>query len=398
MRIESVEVLTVKVPIVHRPGAHTEAPATLGSSKYLIEPSWQHLYSLDFQTCFVKLTTDTGLVGWGESQAPIAAEVTAALIANVLSHVVLGENPEHNEWLFSRMYHGQNVRGHVTGYYLDAMAAVDTAIWDLKARSYDAPLFEVLGGPFRTELLAYGSDLRGATREERMANAKRYTQEIGLHGVKLYLGRGLAHDIEEVQAIREAIGPDKEIYSDCLWKYDLSSAIRLGRVLDDIRGGFLESALQPEDRAGHAELARALDTPVAIGEPLRHVTQFLDWFQDRALDVAQPDILRTGVTGGKKIIDLANAFNIPVALHFGMSLGIGIAATWHVAAAMENFLVQERQVRQAEVIGDMVQPLLETHNGLLQVPQGPGLGVVLDEAAIEPHVVERKVVRLGEVA
>jgi L-alanine-DL-glutamate epimerase-like enolase superfamily enzyme len=154
--------------------------------------------------------------------------------------------------------------------------------------------------------------------------------------------------------------------------------------------------MQPEDRAGHVELARALDTPVAIGEPLRHVTQFLDWFQDRGLDVAQPDILRTGITGGKKIIDLANTFNIPVALHFGMSLGIGIAATWHVAAAMDNFLVQERQVRQAEVIGDMVQPLLEMRNGMLQVPQGPGLGVTLDEATIEPHIVERKVIRLGD--
>lgn len=395
MHIETVEVLTVKVPTVHRPGAHGEAPRTYGTSNYLIEPSWRHLYSLEFQACFVKLTTDTGLVGWGEAQAPIAAEVTAALISNVLGHLVLGENPAETEKLFARMYHGQNVRGHVTGYWLDAIAAVDIALWDLKARAYDAPLCEVLGGPFRTELDAYGSDLHGSTREERMANAKRYTHELGLSGVKLYLGRGLAHDIEEAQAIREAIGPDKELYADCLWRYDLSSAIRLGRELDNLRAGFIEAALQPEDRAGHVELARALDTPVAIGEPLRHATQFLDWFKDRGLDVAQPDILRTGITGGKKIIDLAETFNIPVALHFGMSLGIGIAATWHVAAAMDNFLVQERQVRQAEVIGDMVQPLLEMRDGKLQVPLGPGVGVTLDEAAIEPHVVDRKIISRG---
>jgi L-alanine-DL-glutamate epimerase-like enolase superfamily enzyme len=396
MRIEAVEVLTVKIPTVHRPGAHGGTPSQLGGSRYLIEPSWRHLYSLEFQTCFVKLTTDTGLVGWGEAQAPIAAEVTAALVSNVLSHLVLGENPAETERLWSRMYHGQNVRGHVTGYYLDAMAAVDIALWDIKARAYNAPLAEVLGGPFRTGLEAYGSDLHGSTREERVANARRYTQDLNLSGVKLYLGRGLEHDIAEATAIREAIGPHKELYCDCLWKYDLASAIRLGRTLDELRAGFIEAALQPEDRAGHVELARALDTPVAIGEPLRHVTQFLDWFQPRAMDVAQPDVLRTGITGGKKIIDLAEAFNIPVALHFGMSLGIGIAATWHVAAAMDNFLVQERQVRQAEVIGDMVVPALETCDGLLQVPTGPGLGVVLDEEAIAQHVVERKVVRLGE--
>jgi L-alanine-DL-glutamate epimerase-like enolase superfamily enzyme len=396
MRVESVEVLTVKVSTVHRPGAHGGYPLTVGGSRYLIEPSWRHLYSLEFQTCFVKLTTDTGLVGWGEAQAPIAAEVTAAIASNVLSHIVLGENPAETERLFARMYHGQNVRGHHTGYYMDAVAAVDMALWDLKARAYNAPLFEVLGGPFRTELEAYGSDLHGSTREERVANAKRYTQELGLSGVKLYLGRGLKHDIEEATAIREAIGPDKELYTDCLWKYDLGDAIRLGRVLDDLRAGFFESVLQPEDRAGHVELARALDTPIAIGEPLRHATQFLDWFQDRALDVAQPDVLRTGITGGKKIVDLAETFNIPVALHFGMSLGIGIAATWHVAAAMDNFLVQERQVRQAEVIGDMVTPALETRNGKLQVPQGPGLGVALDEDGIAPHVVDRTVVWLGE--
>jgi L-alanine-DL-glutamate epimerase-like enolase superfamily enzyme len=389
MRVSSVEVLTVKIPTVHRPGAHGTAPATVGGSRYLIEPSWRHLYSLDFQTCFVKLTTDTGLVGWGEAQAPIAAEVTAALVSNVLAHVVLGENPAETERLWSRMYHGQNVRGHLTGYYLDAMAAVDIALWDLKARAYGAPLVELLGGPFRTGLEAYGSDLHGSTREERVANAKRYTKDLNLSGVKLYLGRGLDHDITEATAIREAIGPEKELYCDCLWKYDLASAIRLGRVLDDLRAGFIESALQPEDRAGHAELARALDTPVAIGESLRHVSQFKDWFQDRALDVAQPDILRTGITGGRKIIDMADAFNVPVALHFGMSLGIGIAATWHVAAAMDNFLVQERQVRQADVIGDMVTPALETIDGFLQVPPGPGIGVTLDEEAIAPHVVER---------
>jgi D-galactarolactone cycloisomerase len=392
MKIESVEVLTVKIPTVHRPGAHGATPATVGDSRYLIEPSWRHLYSLDFQACFVKLTTDDGLVGWGEAQAPIAAEVTAALISNVLAHVVLGENPAETERLWSRMYHGQNVRGHVTGYYLDAMAAVDIALWDLKARAYNAPLVELLGGPFRTGLPAYGSDLHGSTREERMANAKRFTQDLNLAGVKLYLGRGLAHDIAEATAIREAIGPDKELYTDCLWKYDLASAIRLGRTLDELRAGFIEAALQPEDRAGHVELARSLDTPVAIGEPLRHPTQFLDWFQVRGLDVAQPDILRTGITGGKKIIDLAEVFNIPVALHFGMSLGIGIAATWHVAAAIDNFLIQERQVRQAEVIGDMVVPALETHDGLLQVPKGIGLGVTLDEEAIAPHVVDRKVI------
>jgi D-galactarolactone cycloisomerase len=396
VHVESVEVLTVKIPTVHRPGAHAGDPRTIGASQYLIEPSWRHLYSLDFQACFVKLTTNTGLVGWGEAQAPIAAEVTAALISNVLGHLVLGENPAQNEMLFSRMYHGQNVRGHVTGYYLDAIAAVDIALWDLKARAYNAPLFEVLGGPFRTELAAYGSDLHGNTREERVANARRYTHDLGLSGVKLYLGRGLAHDIEEAEAIRDAIGPDKALYADCLWKYDLSSAIRLGRALDRLDAGFIEAALQPEDRAGHVELARALDTPVAIGEPLRHVTQFLDWFQDRGLDVAQPDILRTGITGGKKIIDLAETFNIPVALHFGMSLGIGAVATWHVAAAIDNFLVQERQIRQAEVVGDMVQPGLEMRDGKLQVPQGPGLGVTLDEEAIAPHVVDRKVVRRGD--
>jgi L-alanine-DL-glutamate epimerase-like enolase superfamily enzyme len=393
MYVESVEVLTVKVPTVHRPGAHGGDPQTVGGSRYLIEPSWRHLYSLEFQTCFVKLTTDTGLVGWGEAQSPIAAEVTASLVSNVLAHVILGENPAETERLWSRMYHGQNVRGHVTGYYLDAMAAVDIALWDLKARAYNAPLVEVLGGPFRTGLPAYGSDLHGSTREERVANAKRYTEDLKLSGVKLYLGRGLDHDIAEATAIREAIGPDKELLADCLWKYDLSSAIRLGRVLDELRAGFIESALQPEDRAGHVELARALDTPVAIGEPLRHVTQFLDWFQVRGMDIAQPDILRTGITGGKKIIDLAETFNIPVALHFGMSLGIGIAATWHVAAAMDNFFIQERQVRQAEVIGDMVIPALETRDGLLQVPSGPGLGVVLDEEAVAPHVVDRAIVR-----
>jgi D-galactarolactone cycloisomerase len=136
-----------------------------------------------------------------------------------------------------------------------------------------------------------------------------------------------------------------------------------------------------------------LTTPIASGETLRSPAQFMPWFQAGALSVAQPDVVRCGVTAAKRIADLAQAFHARTALHLGVCTGIGTAATWQTAAALPDFVLQEYQLDLFETANSvLVEPLTEV-NGKLQVPAGPGLGIEIDERAVEKLATEHWTIR-----
>jgi L-alanine-DL-glutamate epimerase-like enolase superfamily enzyme len=243
---------------------------------------------------------------------------------------------------------------------------------------------ELLGGPFRTALPAYISNIRAITQEGR-ALISQVSAGEGYSGVKTYLGKGLAIDDAEMRSLRAALPPGTDIQTDWFWKYDRSSAMRLGRIADELGICWIESPLDPEDIPGHAALAAALDVPIAVGESLRTTRQFRDWLVAGALDIAQPDILRTGITEGKKIADLAHAFHRTIAPHSSIFLGVGTAATWHLSAAVPNFQVQEHQPPSFAITNQFVAPQMEVRNGELIVPMMAGLGVEVVESSIAPY-------------
>jgi L-alanine-DL-glutamate epimerase-like enolase superfamily enzyme len=388
LKIERLDVYVVKVNQHDRFGAQAAKPVTLGQSSYYFESEWREAYSTQSQSCFIRVEADSGLVGWGEAQAPLVPEVAGALIYELLGPIVLGMDPRQPEVVYDRLYHSMNVRGHTTGFMLDAMAGIDLALWDLKGRAYNAPVCELLGGPFRTQLPAYISGIRGSSTQARV-QVSQEAAAVGFSGVKAYLGRGLAVDEAEMRALRAGLDSSVEIETDWFWKYDRKSAIRLGRIADEMRVAWIESPLDPEDIAGHAALAAALDTPIAIGEPLRTTRQFLEWLRQEALDIAQPDILRTGITEGKKIADLAHAYHRTIAPHSSIFLGVGTAATWHLSAAIPNFRVQEHQPPSFELTNRFVEPAMRVVKGELVVPDGPGFGVSVNETKLQPAISHR---------
>ena len=141
-------------------------------------------------------------------------------------------------------------RGQVAGFMLDAVAAVDNALWDLKGRHYGAPVTELLGGPYRGRLDAYVSGIRAARVEDRVKVAADHLRH-GFAGVKAYFGRGLSFDVAEAQALRDGLGGDARLEADCFWRYDLADAIRLGRALDHCAYEWMEAPMDPQDVAGH---------------------------------------------------------------------------------------------------------------------------------------------------
>jgi L-alanine-DL-glutamate epimerase-like enolase superfamily enzyme len=184
------------------------------------------------------------------------------------------------------------------------------ALWDIKGKAVGASVASLLGGPFRQRLPLYVSGLRAGTREARAALAERCFAE-GFSAVKLFLGKGLQEDLAEARAVREKVGDGKTILCDLFWGYTLPEAERIGRAFEELAIEWIEAPLAPEDVRGHAKLAEALQVAIAVGEPLRTRYQFLDWFERRALDIAQPDVARCGVTEGKLWNTSPRSLNFP---------------------------------------------------------------------------------------
>lgn len=391
MKIEQIEVFTLRIPHHYKVAGHAEAPGRLPGTDYYLEPQWVHAYSSVLESCLVKVSADDGTVGWGEVQAPLTPATPCALITTLLGPALLGQNALATSMLHDRLYHLMLARGHNASFMIDGIAGLDGALWDLKARKYGVPLFELLGGPFRLELPAYASGLRVKGLDAKIAAAKQFRAQ-GYAGVKVFTGANIGDVETEAREIRAALGADAFLAVDAICKYDVAQAIQLGRSLDQCRATFLEAPLNSEDMEGHAAVARAIVTPVAVGETLRTPRQFEPWLRHRALAIAQPDIMRTGITGALRIAALAETLHVPTTLHTGVCTGIGMAATWQVAAALPGHLPQEHQSDLFEAVSALLKTPLTTHNGKLIVPQRPGIGVEVNEEAILSMTTEHWIV------
>jgi D-galactarolactone cycloisomerase len=381
MQIQQIAVYLLRLPQHYRVGGQIHTPNRLPGTDYYVEPQWVHAYSSVLESCVVKITADDGTFGWGEVQAPLSPQTPAALITTLLGPALLGQEALATAALHDRLCHLMLARGHTGSFIADAMAGLDIALWDLKARRYEVPLHELLGGPYRRELPAYVSGLRVPGVEEKAALARRLVA-AGYLGVKLFSGANPTELEIEARSVRAAIGAKAFLAVDAICKYDLPEARRVGAVLDELRADWFEAPLGANDLEGHARLARTLVTPVAVGETLRTPRQFEPWLRAGAMAVAQPDVMRAGVTGTLRIAALADAAHVPVTLHTGVCTGIGMAATWQVAAALCGDLPQEHQEDLFAIAGSVLCTPLEQRAGRLIVPERPGIGVEVDETAV----------------
>ncbi len=384
MKITYVKPMAIKIPVEDTFGGKGLGEA--GKREYFPQPGWIGLYSRQIETMVVKIETDGGIVGFGEGQAPIGPEVTATVVDRVLRPILMGRDPMQGGVLRHEMYTAMNIRGHFTGFMLDAISGVDSALWDIKGKRLGVPVYELLGGAFRKEAPVYISGVRGNTAAEQAQTARTHVAE-GFRTLKVFLGFGEEEDFERIRAVKEAIGSEGRLAVDVLWRYDIATAVRYGLALERMGIAWFETPTDPEDIAGSAEIARALTIPVGNAETDRTREQFLRWFQARGLDIAQPDVGRCGITEGRKIADLAEAFHIPVSLHMGICSAPMIAASLHVAASTPNFFLQEYQPIMLEAANRFLKRPLVCERGAFRVPDGPGLGIEIDEEALKPYVV-----------
>ena len=336
------------------------------------------------QTLLVRLTSDTGLVGWGEAHSPPVPGVAKAVIADLFAPLLLGQNPLAIEVLWDHLYASMRLRGHGAGFMLEALAAIDIALWDLAGKALDQPIYQLLGGPFRTRIPCY-TGLPGETVEERIAYAQDY---VALGFTALKTGTALGETscaLAAVGAVVEAVRGRATVLVDAHGAYDARTAIPAGRELERMGVGWLEDPLAPEDLDGYAALCAALDMPIASGETECNRWQFNEKLRRGGADIILPDICRAGgISEGRKIALVADLFNVPWCAHVSMGSSIHVAAALHLAAATPNFLICEyRGPLRPNPLGDvLLQEPIQYADGHLQVPAGPGLGITFDDDAL----------------
>ena len=261
-----------------------------------------------------------------------------------------------------------------------ALAPLDIALWDAAGKTLGQPVSRLLGG-YRDRLSTYASDALwySLTPDELAASAARHVGH-GFRAVKLRLGKEAEPDgeVRRVEAVRQAVGPDVRIMVDATESWSLAQAKRTGRALQDAGIAWLEDPVHHLDVAGLAQLARALDVPIAAGEHLYHLQAFRSLLEARAVDVVILDLARVGgITPWRKIAALAQAHQIPVCGHVVPEIQA------HLLASIPNGLMVEYVPRSAGILRAMPQ----IEKGELVVSQAPGLGLSLDEDAVRRYTV-----------
>ena len=356
-------------------------PESADPAAYFTRPPYRALYSAYFETAFVKITTADGVVGWGEALAPVAPEVVCTIIEQLLAPVLMGRDPFDGNVLWNVMYDLMRERGYYGGFMLDAISACDTALWDLRGKLLNQPVFKLLGGAYRESVSCYVSGLPRPTAEARVALALEFVEK-GFDAFKLAAGHGVRADTASVAALRDALGETATLLLDAHWVYALDEAVQLGQALTDLGVGFFEAPINPEDIESHAQLAAAVAVPIAHGETERTRYQFKPWLIQKAADILQPDVGRAGISEVVKIAAMAEAFNVKMAPHLSVGLGLCIAASIHVAAAIPNLFMLEYQPPVFEIANMLLNSPLTCEAGYFEIPSGAGLGVELDESRL----------------
>ena len=388
MKISRITAYAIKIPreLAEVQGtAGSPAPLNEGVSDYRFAATYQTLYSSKIETALVKIETDAGITGWGEAQSPLAPEVVCTIVRTLLAPLLVGESPMAHERLWSRLYASMRVRGHSGSFMLDAIAGIDAALWDIRGKALKVRVCDLLGGPFCEELPAYISGLSGADDETRISQAERY-QARGFSAFKLFMDGEPDALLRLYDGAREKLGSNAKLMVDALWRMEQAEAHRFGHQLDMRRAAWFEAPLKPEDVQGHARLVAGVETAIAVGECWRTRWEMRPFFEDGALGVYQPDVGRTGITEGMKLCSLAELCNVPVAFHVSIGLGVQIAAALHVAASIPNLMYVECNPKVWEVAEGLLKASLPVGAGVVGIPEGPGLGVEIDEEKLRPFV------------
>jgi len=333
----------------------------------------------------IRLHTDAGLVGIGEvsSQSYVCKAIfeapRSAERRHGLAYLLRGQDPLDIEALWQRMYHHTNRYGR-RGAAVHAISGADIALWDLQGKTLGKPVSELLGGAVRRSVRAYASYLFGSAPDET-ADLARQAVDLGLTAVKFGwgpFGKDIAVDLQHVEAARRAVGDSPDLMVDAGCSLQVESALERARLMAPLKIAWLEEPLSQDDSKGYARLCPLSPLPIAAGEGETTRWGFEELI-DCGVHVIQPDVaICGGLTVARRASQMARQAGRRAVPHC-FSTGINLAASLHWMAAHPDGDLVEYCLRPSPLMRSLVRNLPPLKDGRVPVPQGPGLGIELDE-------------------
>lgn len=341
---------------------------------YILRKGNRTLYPTEDRSVVVKITTADGAVGWGETYGICAPQAVVSIIEDLLAPEVVGRDPFDVTNIYEDLYDMMHVRGFFGGFYGDALAAVDIALWDVCGKLANLPVGKLLGGQRYKQIPAYVSGLPRASIQERCELAREW-QSKGFRGFKF--AAAVSHEgvVAEMAALRQALGPDADIMIDMHWKHTAAEACALIEAMSAHRLYFAEAPCAPEDIDGLAEVSEKVKVPIAAGEEWRTVYEVRQRLQRRACSIVQPEMGHTGITQFVRIAQLAQAFHCRIIPHAAIGVGIFQAASLQAYSTLVHAPWHEYQHSVFDRNLQFVETAMSCRNGFFSVPEGPGLGI-----------------------
>ncbi|HEY0683246.1 MAG TPA: mandelate racemase/muconate lactonizing enzyme family protein [Steroidobacter sp.] len=372
-RVASVETFIVTIPR-DTPYLGPLGPGEKVNSRgYIVRRGNGTIYPVVDRSIVVRVTTEDGAIGWGETYGICAPRATCEIINDLLAPVVLGANPSDVEQVWDELYGLMRVRGCSGGFHVDAIAAIDIALWDLYGKQRGVPVRDLLGPTVNATVPGYLSGLPAATLDERVAlAAEKYA--AGHRAFKF--AAVVSHEgiVAEMAALRAALGPDAQIMVDLHWKFTADEALELIAALAPHRPFFVEAPVKPEDQAGLARVARESRIPVAAGEEWYTSYEATNRLDAGPLAILQPEMGHTGITQFRRISALAAERGATIAPHATIGTGLFLAASLQVSATLPHLWKHEWQHSVFERNLQLLDSDMGYADGAYRLPAAPGLG------------------------
>ena len=348
------------------------------------------LFEVPPRWLFLRLETSDGLVGWGEPIVEGRARTVRTAVEELLDNYLVGEpaGPIEDHW--GTMYRGGFYRGGPV--LMSAIAGIDQALWDLKGKRLDVPVYELLGGAARDRIRVY--QWIGGDRPSEVADEAAGMVDAGFTALKMNATeelervddpRSVEDAVDRLRQVREAVGPEVDIGVDFHGRVTKPMAKRLASALEPYEPMFIEEPVLPEHNDALPAIAAHTTIPIATGERMYSRWDFKEVFEDGAVDVIQPDVSHAGgITEVKKIASMAEAYDVALAPHCPLG-PIALASCVQVDACTPNALIQEQSLdihynETTDVTDYLDDPaVFDYEDGYVSIPDAPGLGIGIDE-------------------
>ena len=346
--------------------------------------------------CFVKIETDEGIYGWGECYTQSDRDVQITAHVDQLRRYLIGRDPTNIKHFMQMAFDDFAGRRGSMDYYC-AISGLEHAMWDIAGKAYGAPVHKLIGGACRDKIRVYANGWSGGNpTPDSLAERASEVIEAGFTALKFdpipgrwrtYVSKDVEDAaVENVRAVREAVGPDVDILVEMHRRLAPMHAVRIAHEIERYRPFWYEEPILAENIPALASVRQKINIPVVTGEELYTKFEFREVFERQAADILNPDVCNVGgILELKEIAAMAEPYFVVISPHNFNSTTVGLAATIQVSAAIPNFLITEYFVNLEELGRDIAKKPFEVKDGYIQIPDAPGLGIDLDEERLAAY-------------